>query len=171
MLRSMPARWIETHGSSLNSFCGWKASFLPSLPKISSIRIAIAEVDAEPDQDLGFGAEPGLGRSLARLARARRSCRSLPLGRVAEEVGEALGGEGDGEEDEDEDGGGEARFALGQRPTSSTAVAISQTRPSVVAATIPIAFWRLPATSSAWARRSASVWMPRWASQAAAATA
>ena len=29
MLRSMPPRWIETHGSSLNSFWGWKASFLP----------------------------------------------------------------------------------------------------------------------------------------------
>ena len=43
MLRSMPARWIETHGSSLNSFWGWNSSFLPELPKISSIRIAIAK--------------------------------------------------------------------------------------------------------------------------------
>ena len=34
------------------------------------------------------------------------------------------------------------------RPTSSTTVAISQTRPSVVAAMIPIARWRLPAFSA-----------------------
>ena len=42
MLMSMPAMWIVIHGSSLNSFWGWKASFLPELPKISNIRIAIA---------------------------------------------------------------------------------------------------------------------------------
>ena len=33
-------------------------------------------------------------------------------------------------------------------PTSSTTVAISQTRPRVVAAMIPIARWRLPAFSA-----------------------
>ena len=48
------------------------------------------------------------------------------------------------------------------RPASSTAVAISPTRPSVETATVAIARWRLPAASSALARRSASIWMPRW---------
>ena len=43
MLTSMPPMWIETHGSSLNSFWGWKDSFLPSLPKTSSIRIVSAK--------------------------------------------------------------------------------------------------------------------------------
>ena len=51
-----------------------------------------------------------------------------------------------------QDRGGEAGLAFATRPTSRTAVAISQTRPRVVAATIPIAFWRLPAASSALAR-------------------
>ncbi len=102
---------------------------------------------------------PDFGRRLGAVA---SSLTPLPAPRArAEEVGEALGGEGDREEDEDEDGGGEARLALG-RPTRSTAVAISQTRPSVVAAMMPIAFWRLPAPSSAWARRPATIWMPRW---------
>ena len=54
-------------------------------------------------------------------------------------------------------------------PTSNTTVAISQTRPRVVAATIPIARWRLPAFSASPERRWASHWIPRWASQAAAA--
>ena len=85
-------------------------------------------------------------------------------------MGEALGRKGDGEEDEDEDRGGETRFAS-ERPTSSTAVAISQTRPRVVAATIPIAFWRLPACSSSVARFAAKIWTPRWTSQQPAATA
>ena len=97
------------------------------------------------------------------LAAPRWRCGSalmpLPAPRaLAEEVGEALGGEGDGEEDEDEDRGGEAA-SRSARPTRSTAVAISQTRPSVVAATMPIAFWRLPAASSACARLAATTWI------------
>ena len=68
-------------------------------------------------------------------------------------------------------GGGEAVLALGEQAGEQDAVAISQTRPSVVAATIPIARWRLPAASSAVARRAATIWIPRWASQAAAPAA
>ena len=56
-------------------------------------------------------------------------------------------------------------------PTTRTTVAISQTRPSVVAAMIPIARWRLPAFSASLERRCASHWIPRWASQATAAAA
>ena len=42
MLMSMPAMWMLTQVSSLNSFWGWNSSFLPSLPKIrpSAIRIS-----------------------------------------------------------------------------------------------------------------------------------
>ena len=40
-------------------------------------------------------------------------------------------------------------------------MAISQTRPRVVPATMPIAFWRLPAASSCFMRRWASIWIPR----------
>ena len=43
MLKSIPASSIVTHGSSLNSFWGLNASFLPSLAKISSSRIEIAK--------------------------------------------------------------------------------------------------------------------------------
>ena len=56
-------------------------------------------------------------------------------------------------------------------PTSSTTVAISQTRPRVVAAMIPIARWRLPFFSASVERRWASHWIPRWASHAKAAAA
>ena len=153
MLRSRPPRWIETHGSSLNSFCGLNSSFLPALPKISSSRIAIAEVDAEPDQDFGFG-----------LHR-----RFLPSG--SKQVGDPLGGEGDREEDEDEDGGGEPGLAFAARPTSSTAGAISQTRPRVVAAIDPHRLLAVAVGERRWRGALARTWMPRWASQAAAATA
>ncbi len=39
MLMSMPAMWMLTQVSSLNSFCGWNSSFLPSLPKIRKTAI------------------------------------------------------------------------------------------------------------------------------------
>ena len=42
---SMPPMSIEIQGSSRNSFCGWNASFLPSLPRISSSAIEDREVE------------------------------------------------------------------------------------------------------------------------------
>ena len=77
MLRSMPPRWIETHGSSLNSFCGWKASFLPALPKIRQHQDRDRQVDAEPDEDLvSVGLHARRDSRLARRLRARRGGRA-----------------------------------------------------------------------------------------------
>src|SRR5262249_27049228 len=111
------------------------------------------QVGAHSDQDLGLGAHalPTSGPSLKRWAMpwAAKETVKRTATRIAEE----------------------RPASRSTIPAASTAAAISPTRPSVETPTVAIARWRLPAASSALARRSASAWMPRCTSQTPAPAA
>ena len=168
MLRSMPAMWSRDPRFELELVLRLEVFVFAGAAEDQQHQDRDREVDAEPDEDLGFGAEAAAllgGRLLDGDGRSALT-RGLPFARL-EEVGEPWAAK------ETVKRTSSSRAAArpssrSARPTSRTAVAISQTRPRVVAATIPIARWRLPAASSAAARRPASNWIPRCASQAAA---
>src|SRR6478609_5802965 len=93
------------------------------------------EVDPEADEDLGFGAEPGL-RCGYRLVAHATPC---PSGSSPKRCWKPWAAKETVKRTRTRTAA--ARPASrSARPTSRTAVAISHTRPSVVAATIPIAF-------------------------------
>ena len=156
--------------------------------RLVDAEVEAAEVDRDPrfELELVLGLEGFVFAGAAedqqhqdRDRRSRRRARSGPwfwsscLARLrfAEEVGDALGGEGDGEEDEDEDRGGEAGLALGRgrraappSPSARRGRAWSRRRSPSPAGGCRRRVRR-------WRGASASTWMPRWASQAAAPTA
>ena len=100
MLRSMPPSGCVIHGSSLNSFCGWNSSFLPSAAEDQEHQDRDREVGAEADQDFGFGASSlaGLGRCLAlRLPAPRARTGGRGPGRRRRSVKRTPGQDGGGE--------------------------------------------------------------------------